>query len=134
MNSLSWIVAHLANQEQFYWLYFAQGKVLHPDLDRMVGYGQPATTPGWEQVWTIWLDVTGAADPFLDSLTTESLAVHLERDGEVSHEDVGTRLLRNIYHYWFHLGEAHAIRQTLGHKNLPDFVGSMAQVRHGQEP
>jgi hypothetical protein len=34
-------------------------------------------------------------------------------------------LMRNIYHYWFHTGEAHAIRQILGHTQLPDFVGDM---------
>jgi hypothetical protein len=34
-------------------------------------------------------------------------------------------LLRNIYHYWYHTGEAHAIRDMLGHKNLPEFVGEM---------
>jgi hypothetical protein len=35
-------------------------------------------------------------------------------------------LMRNLYHYWFHIGEAHAIRQILGHTQLPDFVGDMA--------
>ncbi len=29
------------------------------------------------------------------------------------------------YHYWYHLGEAHAIRQMLGHTGLPQFVGDM---------
>jgi hypothetical protein len=36
-------------------------------------------------------------------------------------------LLRNIHHYWFHMGEAYAVRQLLGHTNLPEFVGSMAE-------
>ncbi|MCA9982061.1 MAG: DUF664 domain-containing protein, partial [Anaerolineales bacterium] len=26
MNCISWMVGHLANQEQFYWLFLAQGK------------------------------------------------------------------------------------------------------------
>ena len=30
------------------------------------------------------------------------------------------------YHYWFHLGEAYAIRQLLGHRDLPEFVGDMS--------
>jgi hypothetical protein len=34
-------------------------------------------------------------------------------------------LLRNIYHYWFHTGEAHAARQQLGHTELAQFVGGM---------
>jgi hypothetical protein len=34
-------------------------------------------------------------------------------------------LLRTTYHYFFHTGEAHAIRQQLGHPDLPYFVGDM---------
>jgi hypothetical protein len=34
-------------------------------------------------------------------------------------------MLRTIYHYWYHLGEALAIRQVLGHTDLPDFVGNI---------
>jgi hypothetical protein len=29
------------------------------------------------------------------------------------------------YHYWYHLGEALAVRQMLGHRDLPDFVGDI---------
>jgi hypothetical protein len=39
--------------------------------------------------------------------------------------NVGTFLHRTTYHYWYHLGEAMAIRQSLGHTNLPDFVGDI---------
>ena len=48
-------------------------------------------------------------------------------------ESVGTLLLRNLYHYWFHMGEAVAIRQMLGHPNLPDFVGDMSEVAYRPE-
>ncbi len=37
------------------------------------------------------------------------------------------------YHYWFHLGEAHAVRQMLGHKDLPQFVGDMSQAHYRSE-
>jgi hypothetical protein len=37
----------------------------------------------------------------------------------------GNLMLRTIYHYWFHTGENAAIRQQLGHANLPDFVGDL---------
>ena len=30
-----------------------------------------------------------------------------------------------IYHYWYHNGENQAIRQQLGHKKLPVFVGNL---------
>jgi len=37
------------------------------------------------------------------------------------------------YHYWFHLGGAHAIRQLLGHPDLPQFVGDMAEALYSPE-
>ncbi|MGQ0847748.1 MAG: hypothetical protein ACT4OP_01265 [Actinomycetota bacterium] len=32
---------------------------------------------------------------------------------------------RTIYHYWYHTGENMAIRQQLGHIDLPEFVGDI---------
>ena len=53
--------------------------------------------------------VTAAADAFLDTITQDMLLTHLDnREGGQSRENVGTMLHRNIYHYWFHTGEAHA--------------------------
>lgn len=74
------------------------------------------------------MTVTNAADDFLDTLTTDQLQNHLEWKGEPLSESSGTMLLRNTYHYWFHIGEAHAIRQLLGHPDLPQFVGDMTQA------
>ena len=34
-------------------------------------------------------------------------------------------LLRAIYHYWYHTGETGALRQQLGHTDLPQFVGAL---------
>jgi hypothetical protein len=45
MNCISWIVGHLANQEHRYWVIWAQGQNLAPELQALVGYGQPASTP-----------------------------------------------------------------------------------------
>jgi Protein of unknown function (DUF664) len=45
MNCISWIVGHLANQEHRYWVIWAQGRNLAPELQALVGYGQPASTP-----------------------------------------------------------------------------------------
>ena len=33
--------------------------------------------------------------------------------------------MRNIYHYWYHTGENMAIRQQLGHMQLPEYVGDI---------
>lgn len=125
MNSIGWIVGHLAAQEQYCWLILAQGKLVAPAL-AAYGYGQPASTPPLAEMWQAWQTVTQAADPYLDSLTTEMLLAGLSSapDNPI-HESVGTLLRRVTYHYWYHLGESQAIRQLLGHTGLPTFVGDL---------
>ena len=135
----------LAAQEQEYFVYFPYGEVPHPDLNKSHGFGRPATTPPLAEMWQTWHDVTKVADAFLDTLATEQLLTHLEQKTDTleesvfggvgektlaqstvrSYESVDTRILRTTYHYFFHTGEAHAIRQQLGHPDLPYFVGSM---------
>jgi hypothetical protein len=58
------------------------------------------------------------------------LSIQLAPQDERASEEVGILLLRNVYHYWFHIGEAHAIRQMLGHVGLPQFVGDMSEIRY----
>jgi hypothetical protein len=84
-------------------------------------------------MWDVWRTVTAAADAYLETLTPEILQTHLRRDGQPVGESVGTLLLRNTYHYWFHTGEAAAVRQLLGHAHLPDFVGDMSQAPYRPE-
>lgn len=125
MNSISWIVGHLANQENTYWIYLGQGRTLYPDLREIVGTGKPASTPPPAEMQAIWNDVTHQADSYLETLASQDLLAHFHHKGRELDESIGTLLLRNIYHYWFHTGEAHAIRQVLGHPDLPEFVGAM---------
>lgn len=133
MNSLSWIVGHMASQEQAFWLLIAQGKVLYPDLHHRVGTGYPATTPPLDEMLTVWKDITTAADDFLNTLTPTKAVEHLQWKNKPYPESIGTLLHRNIYHYWFHTGEAHAIRSILGHDNLPEFVGEMKDYAYRPE-
>ena len=128
MNSISWMIGHLANQEHFYWCILGQEKFVAPGLNDLVGTGKPASTPPLDEMCDVWRLVTGTADPFLDSLQAAQLTTFLEFNGKPARESIGTMLLRNIYHYWFHTGEAHAVRQQLGHGELPQFVGSMAEA------
>ena len=125
MNCISWMVGHLANQEHRYWVMLARQKNLTPGLNDLVGFGKPASTPPLDEMWAVWRKVTAAADAYLDSLTPEILQTFLLRDGKPVDESVGTLLMRNTYHYWYHTGEAAAVRQLLGHKGLPDFVGEI---------
>ena len=133
MNCIGWIIGHLANQEHAYWVLLGQGRNVAPDLHKLVGYGRPASTPPLDEMWETWRRVAGAADEFLDGLATRQLKTLLEWKGKPVRESVGALLLRNKYHYWYHLGEAQAIRQMLGHRNLPQFVGDMTQAPYRPE-
>jgi uncharacterized damage-inducible protein DinB len=123
MNSIGWIVGHLAWQEQRYWLARAQGRTPVPLLDAVVPSGGPATTPPLRQMRRARRTVIAAADPWLDALTTEDVLAALPPPGP--RRTVGDALQRAIYHQWFHAGEILAIRQLLGHRRLPEFVGSI---------
>ena len=125
MNCISWNIGHLAWQEQRYWLWRGQGKVLLPHLNEQFANGAPACTPSLAEVWDAWHTVTEAADPWLDTLTTDKLQENVVTDGKPSKILFGSLLLRTTYHYWYHTGESMAIRQMLGHSGLPDFVGNI---------
>ena len=133
MNCLSWTVGHLANQEQAYWLFLAQGKAVVPGLNDLVGFGKPASTPPLGEMWSAWCAITQGADAYLDTLTPETLQTHLVWKGQPRPESVGTMLMRNIYHYWFHIGQAHSVREALGHIGLPEFVGDMSAAVYRPE-
>ena len=125
MNSISWIVGHLAWHEQRYWLELAQNKVPFPQLNTLCAYGAPMSTPSLAEMLTIWHQVTREADPYLDSLTTATLQDELPRPGQAVGRSIGSALRRLTYHYWYHIGETQAIRQLLGHPDLPEYVGDI---------
>jgi hypothetical protein len=125
MNCISWTVGHLAWHEQRYWLIRSQGQVLYPELNELFAYGAPMSTPPLEEMLSKWHTVTQAADPFLDTLTTAALQGELLLDGKPVGQTVGSALRRITYHYWYHIGEIQAIRQMLGHKDLPEYVGDI---------
>jgi hypothetical protein len=127
MNCISWNIGHLAWQEQRYWLQRLQGQILLPDLNTLFCYGCAAVTPPLAEMWGAWTTITAAADPFLDTLTTADLALPrtFQVEGGEFTTSAGNLIQRVIYHYWYHLGESLAIRQSLGHTGLPDFVGDI---------
>jgi hypothetical protein len=133
MNCISWFIGHLATQENFYWVYMGQGTRIQPDLNELVGHGKAGSTPPLKDMWLAWQEITQVADVYLDRLSLDMLESHIDFDDKQSWESIGTMLYRNIYHYWFHAGEAHAVRQALGHKNLSDFVGDMSEANYSPE-
>ena len=130
MNCISWNIGHLAWQEQRYFLFYGQGQMLLPEIDKSFAYGAPASTPTLNEVWVAWKTITSAADPWLDALTVEKLQQRVVKNGKPSPYLLGSLLQRVIYHYWYHIGENMAIRQRLGHRHLPQFVGDL----DGQAP
>jgi uncharacterized damage-inducible protein DinB len=121
MNSISWAIGHLASAEQNLWLTSMQGQTPRPQLDELYGYGQPASTPKLSEMWEAWQTITQMTDLLLNTLTTEMLQI----TNEEYQRTTGSLLMRFIYHYWFHMGEIMAIRQLLGHSDLPEFVGDL---------
>ncbi len=75
LNCVSWVVGHLASQENAYWVLIAQDQRLYPELHKLVGTGQPASTPPYIEMLAAWHEITAAADRFLDSLTIDKLQV-----------------------------------------------------------
>lgn len=126
MNSISWMIGHLAWHEQLYWLERAQGITIAPDVHPLAS-GSPASNPPLDEMWAAWKAITEASGAWLDELTSERLKTHLMRKDKPLpfKESIGTQLQRIIYHYWFHLGESQAVRQMLGHTGLPTFVGDI---------
>jgi hypothetical protein len=125
MNCISWNIGHLAWQEQRYWLWRGQGRILLPQLNELFANGAPACTPALEESWAAWRTITQASDPWLDALSTEKLQQTLLIEGRPSQISFGSLLQRVLYHYWYHTGESMAMRQLLGHTQLPDFVGNI---------
>ncbi len=127
MNCVSWMVGHLAAQEQRYWCDVAQGEVVSQRAYDLTAYGKPGTTPPLDDMWADWTAITAKADVFFETLSFDRLRDFLLHRGKPVDESIGTMLQRNIYHYWYHIGESQAVRQMLGHTNLPEFVGDFGQ-------
>ena len=126
MNCLAWNVGHLAWQEQRYFIYYGLGQPLVlPEIDREFAFGAPATTPSLKEMLAAWKQITEAADPWLDSLTSDILHQNVMSKGKPLARRHGDLLQRVIYHYWYHTGENMAIRQMLGHDKLGVFVGNI---------
>lgn len=122
MNSISWMVGHMAWHEQLYWLTRAQGIVTVPELNDLAASGGPGSTPGLDDMWAAWRTVIAVADAWLDGLTPERLGERPASNSPTP-QDYGTMLLRMTYHYFVHCGESSAVRQMVEGGDLPEFVG-----------
>lgn len=126
MNSLGWIVGHLANHEQQVFLVGQGLAPVEPGLNALVGSGQPASTPPLDEMMAAWEAITSAIMPSLAAMSDEDLLT-VPPGARPAGDTNGTHLLRIINHYWFHIGEGQAIRQMLDHTELPRFIGPIGQ-------
>jgi DinB superfamily len=124
MNSISWMVGHLAWHERRVWAERGLGLRIEPILD-LVANGAPASTPPLDEMWAAWARMVTLADPLLEAFTSETLELPLAHDGREDPPAAGSGLQRITYHYWSHIGEASAVRQLLGHEGLAEFVGDI---------
>jgi uncharacterized damage-inducible protein DinB len=123
INSIGWMVGHLAWHEQLYWLTRLQGITPIPELNELASFGGEASQPSLTRMIACWEQITVEVDPFLEKLTLADLTPNVvTKDGKEYSINKGTLISRVIYHYWYHNGEMQAVRQLLGHKGLPDFV------------
>jgi uncharacterized damage-inducible protein DinB len=122
MNSIGWIVAHMAWHEQRYWLTRLADETIVPELNVIAANGGPPTTPSLRKMLAAWRKVTRAADARLDELDESAMQASLPGSPP---RQLGTSIQRVIYHYWFHTGEVLAIRQLLDHPRRPEFVGDI---------
>jgi hypothetical protein len=125
INSIGWIVGHLAWQEQRYFIARAQGRVPLPVLDEVAASGGPPSTPSLTEMMADWKQVTADVDKWMESLTTPDLLRQLPPPG--GKRTVGDGIRRMTYHYWFHIGEILAIRQLMGHPRRPEYVGDIEE-------
>ena len=122
VNSIGWIVGHLAWHEQYYWLTRAQGKILVPEIIDQVGFGKPTSIPSLKKMISYWEKITYESDDYLCRLKKSDLLAHMTVKGKKLPFNIGTMISRVIYHYWYHNGEMQALRQLMSHSDLPEFI------------
>jgi len=125
MNSIGWIVSHLAWHEQLSFLTRLRDITPVPEANEHGVNGEPASTPPLSAAMSTWRAVVAAAEPVLETLDTAALEAWLPRTRQPQTRTVGSTVQRVTYHYWFHIGEIISIRQILGHTDVPEFVGDI---------
>jgi len=67
MNCISWNVGHLAWQEQKYILYYGQGQMPYPEIDKVFAYGAPASMPSMRETLILWQKITQSTNAWLET-------------------------------------------------------------------
>jgi len=124
INSIAWIVGHLAWHEQHYWLKRAQGIIPFPRLDEVAANGKPPAEVSLKEMSDLWQEVINVSEDYLINLSKNDMEKRLVVNGKELAANIGTMITRVTYHYFYHIGEMQAVRQLLGHKDLPSYIGN----------
>ena len=129
LNAGSWIVAHVAQQQEAYWCTGAQG--LEPDawlagLD--VGFGSEPSVPDYAESLAAFGRVRARAIPYLRSLRDGDLDAVMEPFGRG--QTVGDLLVRSVGHLFVHTGELATIASLVG---APD-MSPPGRLTHSTAP
>ena len=122
MNAISWTIGQIAG----HWLIvtsYASDEEPDPALLRFFGPEADPTPPSLSEAIRLLEEANTSVDWLASADDTLLSASH---EGHVlgHHGNVGTALMKAVLHTWFHTGEINAVRQMLGHTEIP-FVGEM---------
>ena len=123
MNCISWIIAHVANQHHAFFIALPGGRKVE-ERYRIYGFGNQPAQPPLEEALALWQEACRDSDAWLESATDEDMMTVPE--GMRNGENMGTLMVRCIFHTWDHLGEISSIRQIFGHKP-PQFVDILGE-------
>ncbi|MEM7799317.1 MAG: DinB family protein [Chloroflexota bacterium] len=124
-NSISWMVAHLADFDQAIWIVQRGQRPPVSEAVTACAYGQPASVPSFDEMMAAWHAIQDEIVEIQEAVTADDLNRPHGTNRVPAHENLATLIWRQTWHYWYHLGEMQAIRQALGHENLAQFVGSI---------
>jgi uncharacterized damage-inducible protein DinB len=123
LNEAAWIVAHLAEQEQRYWLASFGLPEVAPEVApyRRGRSDEPLTL---SEALDAWQRVAAATAPRLRRLGAEELERRAPDPTVASGERLDVMCLRVFGHYYLHIGQITAVRRWLG-LSVPPFVGRL---------
>ncbi len=135
MNSISWMGAHMAWHERLIWLHRAQGLSVEPIARSRRDREARDHTAAGRDAGDVAARRSRPPTCYLDGVTTADLEARPAFDTRAVVPVIGTQMMLITYHYWSHIGEASAVRQMLGHTDLPQWVGDLnAFAPYRREP
>jgi hypothetical protein len=117
LNPGSFIVAHIASQDDRVWNVGAQGLKGDPWMrDANAGHGAPRSTPDYAEALAALDRAFARSTTFLEGLDEAELERPLSSG--VPGRTVGAQLARSIGHTWAHAGELSALASLVGAADL----------------